>query len=75
MNENIKRLLVKSNIDIRGHYDESGNTPKQLEEFAILIVKECCQVLKGIPIWELEPHSAIIAKHFGVDLLRKANEK
>lgn len=38
------------------------------QKFAELIVKECCQVVRDIPIDELEPHSVILAKHFGVDL-------
>ena len=46
MNENIKRLMVKSNVDIRGHYDESGNTPEQLKGFAELIVRDAIAVVR-----------------------------
>jgi hypothetical protein len=35
--------------------------------FAELIVKECCRVVRDIPIDELEPHSVILAKHFGFE--------
>ena len=72
MNEKIKEIIIKSNIDIRGHYDESGNTPAQLQKFAELIVKECAKFLDensgyddANNAWHPEPEELL--KHFGVE--------
>lgn len=52
MNEQIRKLAVKSGIDIRGHLtgflfvDEKPNVA-ELEKFAELIVKECISVMKS----------------------------
>ena len=43
MNALIKELAIKANLSIRGHYDELGSTPSELEKFAELIVRECVQ--------------------------------
>ena len=45
MNERIRELAEQANITIRGHYDESGSTPLELEKFAELIVQECADVI------------------------------
>ena len=77
MNEKIKEIIVKSNIDIRGHYDESGNTPQQLQEFAELIVRECATAFEAeVDSWkEMDPYQGSIKRqgtkaikeHFGVE--------
>jgi hypothetical protein len=40
MNERIKALAVEAGLSIRGHYDESGSTPAELQKFAELIIKD-----------------------------------
>ena len=77
MNEKIKEIIVKSNIDIRGHYDESGNTPQQLQEFAELIIQECATAFETeVDTWkEMDPYQGSIKRqgtkaikqHFGVE--------
>ena len=61
-------------VGFAGYGEESGfyNIPvpafnNRIEKFAELIVKECCRVVRDIPIDELEPHSVILAKHFGFE--------
>jgi hypothetical protein len=44
MNERIRKLAVEAGLSIRGHYDESGSTPAELQKFAELIVKECLAI-------------------------------
>ena len=67
MNEKIKEIIVKSNIDIRGHYDESGNTPQQLQEFAELIVKECIDSANNVHMCrDGQVVAEDIKKHFGI---------
>lgn len=65
MNERIRELAEQANITIRGHYDESGSTPLELEKFAKLIVRECAY---RIDYWESRQgeHSDDLLKHFGV---------
>ena len=46
MNERIQKLAEQANITIRGHYDETGSTPLELEKFAELIVRECVNTLE-----------------------------
>ena len=78
MNEKIKEIIIKSNIDIRGHYDESGNTPAQLQEFAEMLIKECadaCYKHKDVESFGIYPvRVAMVTKacsdnikeHFGI---------
>ena len=40
MNERIKALAVEAGLSIRGHYDESGSTPAELQKFAELVIDE-----------------------------------
>ena len=65
MNERIRELAEQANITIRGHYDESGSTPLELEKFAELIIRECAN---RIDYWESRQgeHSDDLLKHFGV---------
>ena len=44
MNERIKELAEQAGISVRGHYDETGSTPMELQKFAELIVKECAEI-------------------------------
>ena len=68
MNTNIKKLIAKSNVDIRGHYDESGNTPAELQGFAKLIIKECVDIaLQNNNSGEGEIIAETIAKHFSLE--------
>lgn len=53
MNERIKALAVEAGLSIRGHYDESGSTPAELQKFAELIVREL-KVPAGYTAEELE---------------------
>ena len=65
MDANIKELIAKSNVDIRGHYDESGNTPAQLQSFAELIIKECVDIaLQNNNSGEGAVIAQTIANHF-----------
>lgn len=69
MNNRIKELAEQSGIRIRGHYDESGSTPSELNKFAELIVRECIDCLKPLS----RNHSMVgaaqdtIKEHFGVE--------
>ena len=60
MNERIRLLAEQAGISVRGHYDETGSTPMELQKFAELIVRECianCDDLNSMKY---------IANHFGV---------
>ena len=59
MNALIKELAIKANLSIRGHYDELGSTPFELEKFAELIVRECASLSYDGP--------GAILEHFGVE--------
>ena len=62
MNERIKELAEQAGISVRGHYDETGSTPMELQKFAELIVRECianCDDLNSMKY---------IANHFGVKI-------
>ena len=48
MNALIKELAIKANLSIRGHYDELGSPPFELEKFAELIVKECMTICEDV---------------------------
>ena len=37
--ENIIRMAREAKVSIRGHYDEIGSTPQELERFAALVAK------------------------------------
>lgn len=69
MNEKIQQLVKQANREIGEQVGQSGVYLDfgPAKYFAELIVKECCQVVKNIPIDETEPHSSILAKHFGVE--------
>jgi len=56
VNERIRELAKAAGLSIRGHYDESGSTPVELQKFAELIVWEC---IEKITTYDLVPgHSA-----------------
>jgi len=60
MNKRIRELAEQAGISVRGHYDETGSTPMELQKFAELIVRECianCDDLNSMKY---------IANHFGV---------
>ena len=50
MNERIKALAEAASVTIRGHYDELGSTPFELEKFANLIIKECINKIETYQI-------------------------
>ena len=70
MNERIKELAEQAGISVRGHYDETGSTPMELQKFAELIVRECADVAKETR-WAVPPSQEQIARgiqqHFGVE--------
>jgi len=83
MNEQIRKLAVKSGIDIRGHLtgflfvDEKPNVT-ELEKFAELIVKECANICNGVGVavfsepvqnnlGTAQTCKIAIEKHFGVE--------
>ena len=67
MNEKIKQLLDKAEVYYNDDMYSDYNDLASLQKFAELIVRECCQVVRNIPIDETESHSVILAKHFGVE--------
>ena len=70
MNERIKELAEQAGISVRGHYDETGSTPMELQKFAELIVRKCADVAKETR-WAVPPSQEQIARgiqqHFGVE--------
>jgi hypothetical protein len=48
MNERIRLLAEQAGISVRGHYDETGSTPMELQKFAALVAaherEACAQV-------------------------------
>jgi hypothetical protein len=79
MNEQIKYLAMKSGLSIRGHYDESGSTPAELQKFAELIIKDQHREWVGltdedINSWDL-PDKPTVAEfaRFVEDTLRSKN--
>ena len=77
MNERIRLLAEQAGISVRGHYDETGSTPMELQKFAELIVQECLLSLEPDLYseeidYEFEQRfyrrcREKIAKHFGVE--------
>jgi len=69
MNERIQELADQANITVRGHYDETGSTPAELQRFAELIIKECSQFVEDK--FDFCGDELIIAEqileHFGVE--------
>ena len=72
MNERIKELAEQAGISVRGHYDETGSTPMELQKFAELIIKECLDqcYYRGMNdelyAGQLKA-AAYIEEHFGVE--------
>ena len=51
--EDIIRMARGAKVSIRGHYDEIGSTPQELERFAALVAaaeREACAVIAETPI-------------------------
>ena len=80
MNERIKELIEQSGFEEKdGHISIQGvymfNTYR-MEKFALLIVRECIQVVDGMAdpeedsdryVWALHNASEKIREHFGVE--------
>ena len=73
MNERIKELLAELDIDIETDKGNMMNKilvrPKDLRQFAELIVKECAVIVEGA-VNHREPASTYVGKikqHFGVE--------
>ena len=79
MNERIRLLAEQAGISVRGHYDETGSTPMELQKFAELIVKECADLRTEIElvglhsedcdqgVWEgLQMYQNQIRRHFNI---------
>ncbi|RPJ29887.1 MAG: hypothetical protein EHM17_16150 [Verrucomicrobiaceae bacterium] len=49
--DDIIRIAQQAEVPIRGHYDEQGLTPQELERFAALVAaaerEECADVCEG----------------------------
>jgi hypothetical protein len=57
MNERIQKLAEQANITIRGHYDETGSTPLELEKFAALVAaaeREACAGIAELVAVEID---------------------
>ena len=67
MNERIKELINQSGIAVRGHYDETGSTPAELQKFAKLIVQECVGVADHSNVNSKSIIGQGIKEHFGVE--------
>jgi hypothetical protein len=72
MNERIKELAEQAGISVRGHYDETGSTPMELQKFAELIVRECVTRLEQHHPFTKDPEAylyaiSLIEEHFGVE--------
>ena len=63
MNERIRELALQAGID-------DVLTPSMaIEKFALLIVRECAQLVQGVPVDTMGYHTADqkIKEHFGVE--------
>lgn len=78
MNERIRKLAIKSGIDIRGHLTGNLTLDEKpsvidLEKFAELIVQECIETLRLVPynsdreFGDEVIYQDTIKKHFGVE--------
>ena len=72
MNERIRELAEQAGISVRGHYDETGSTPMELQKFAELIVRECVTRLEQHHPFTKDPEAylyaiSLIEEHFGVE--------
>ena len=68
MNERIRLLAEQAGISVRGHYDETGSTPMELQKFAELIVRECANVADENYIHRGSRTCGLaIRLHFGVE--------
>jgi hypothetical protein len=45
--EDVIRLAKEADVYARGHYDEPGLTPQELERFANLVVRECANIIEN----------------------------
>ena len=50
--DDIIKLAIDAGVSIRGHYDETGSTPAELQRFAELVAaaerKECAKVCQDV---------------------------
>lgn len=69
--DEIIRMAREAGLSIRGHYDETGSTPSELERFAALVAaaerEECAKVCDQrkiiTPEWQLDQHYNQGASH------------
>ena len=66
MNKLIKELAEQACVTIRGHYDELGSTPFELEKFAKLIVRECADFVAAGEFGD-SGTAKELKEHFGVE--------
>jgi len=72
MNDRIRQLTKQAGL--YAFVSEDGVDP-DIEKFARLIVRECCQVVAEIPVDALEPDYKILADHFEIEFERDWNLK
>jgi len=80
MNERILKLAKKSGATVNEGFDGTKNfvygitmSPEELEKFALLIVREMCDVFDkrakpGTGFYEPHEPAEMIREHFGVEL-------
>jgi RNA binding exosome subunit len=73
MNERIRELAEQAGIGFWGNriiiFDFSADSEEVIQKFAELIVKECAQLVQGVPVDTMGYHTADqkIKEHFGVE--------
>ena len=48
MNDQITELVRQAGVSVRGHYDETGSTPAELEKFAQLLLAEVLSICEDL---------------------------
>ena len=61
MNERIRELVRQAGVSVRGHYDETGSTPAELEKFAELVLEDVMSICEDLGDKGMDGHHCVDA--------------
>lgn len=61
-----EELALEAKVSIRGHYDETGSTPHELETFRRLVIEDFVAGLEPV-VWAFKDMTWTPIKAMGVD--------
>jgi len=68
MNYKITELVRQAGVSVRGHYDETGSTPAELERFAKLLLEDVMSLCEDLGDKGMDGHYCVdaIRNKFGI---------